>query len=58
MIPVGFEAAESWSVIYRGAVYNNARKIAGVWWYCHPISKAILRFVVQEQVIPLQKNDV
>ena len=57
MVPVEFEAAKSWSVSYRSVVYDNARKVAGVWWYYHPVAKVILRFVSQEQVIPLQKND-
>ena len=53
-----FGGAESWSVTYRALVYDDARKIDGVWYYRDPVTKAILQFVFQDRVVPLQKNIV
>ena len=58
MVPVVFKAAESWSVTYRGVVYDDARKIDGIWYYRDPTSRAILRFLFQDGVVPLQANTV
>jgi hypothetical protein len=57
MIQAGFDTAESWSVTYRSLVYDNAGRLDGVWWYRDPVTKAILRFVFQDWVMPRQKND-
>jgi hypothetical protein len=43
-------------VTYRGLVYDDARKIDGVWYYRDPATKLILRFALQGNVVPLQKN--
>ena len=56
MVSIEFDSTESWSVTYRGLTYNDARKIGGVWYYRDPATRTILRFVFQDQVIPLQKN--
>jgi hypothetical protein len=51
-----FNSAESWSVTYRGLVYDDARRVDGVWYYRDPVTGTILQFVFQDRVIPLQKN--
>jgi hypothetical protein len=51
-----FDSAESWSVTYRGLVYDNARKVDCVWFYRDPATKLILRFALQDRVTPLHKN--
>jgi hypothetical protein len=56
MMQIEFESGDSWSVNYRGLVYNDARKIDGVWYYRDTTTKLILRFALQDRVIPLQKN--
>ena len=53
---IEFESGESWSVSYRGLVYDDARKIDDVWYYRDPATKLILRFALQDRVVPLQKN--
>jgi hypothetical protein len=58
MMQIEFDSAESWSVTYRGLVYDDARKIDGVWYYRDPATKLILRFALQENVVLLQKNIV
>ena len=56
MMQIEFDSGESWSVTYRGLVYDDARKIDGVWYYRDPATKLILRFALQDSVVPLQKN--
>jgi hypothetical protein len=56
MMQIEFDSGESWSVTYRGLVYDDARKIDGVWYYRDPATKVILRFALQNSVILLQKN--
>jgi hypothetical protein len=58
MTRIDFDSAESWSVSYRALVYDDARKIDGVWYYRHPATGAILRFVFQDRVVPLGKNQI
>jgi hypothetical protein len=56
MMQIEFESGESWSVSYRGLVYDDARKIDGVWYYRDPATKLILRFALQDNVVPIQTN--
>ena len=58
MMQIEFDSAESWSVTYRGLVYDDARKIDGVWYCRDPATKLVLRFALQDRVILLQKNIV
>ena len=53
-----FDSVESWSVVYCGVPYDNARKIDDVWYYRDPATRAILRFALQDCVMPLQRNTV
>jgi uncharacterized protein (DUF427 family) len=56
MTQIVFDSAESWSVTYRSLVYDDARKIDGVWYYRDPATRAILRFVFQDRVVSLERN--
>ena len=58
MMQIEFDSGESWSVSYRGLVYDDARKIDDVWYYRDPATKLILRFALQDRVILLQRNIV
>jgi hypothetical protein len=52
-----FESATSWTVNYCGVPYNDAREMDGVWWYRSPVGdRKILRFLLQEHVVPLVEN--
>jgi hypothetical protein len=53
-----FDTAESWSVEYCDLVYDDARKVVGVWYYCHPAIGEIRRFTFQDRVVPLYKNPI
>jgi hypothetical protein len=52
---VAFTSSPSWSVVYRGVPYDDARLIDDIWWYS-PIAGDILRFPVQDHVTPLFEN--
>ena len=58
MMQIEFDSSESWTVTYRGLVYDDARKIDGVWYYRDPVTKLILRFALQDRVMLLQRNVV
>ena len=53
-----FDSVESWSLVYCGVPYDNARKSDGVWYYRDPATRAILRSALQDCVIVLNKNTV
>jgi hypothetical protein len=56
MTPPEFEAEESWSVVYVGIAYDDARKIRGVWWYRDAATRAIHSFSLQDRVMLLTRN--
>jgi hypothetical protein len=51
-----FESANSWSVNYFGVPYDDARKVDGVWWYRSFVDGKILRFPLQDRIVPLFEN--
>lgn len=48
-----FDRAERLSLIYRGLAFDDARRIAGVWYYRDPATTEILRFEFQDQITVL-----
>ena len=51
-----FSGADSWSVEYRGVAYDDARKIAGKWFYRDLLTGQYRPFAWQDGVIVLSKN--
>lgn len=49
-------AAESWSVSYRGEVYDDARKRSDIWYFHRGLNTGFDRFEDQESVRPICKN--
>lgn len=50
-------AAVSWSVEYGGITCDDARRVAGVWYYRDVLTGNYLRFPFQQRVVPLFEND-
>jgi hypothetical protein len=50
------KTAESWSVVYRGAAFDEARKVDGTWYYRNLVSAEYRTFFDQAKVLPLFKN--
>ena len=49
-------AAQSWSVIYMGDAVDDARKVGGVWYRRHIVSRQFEKFLFQHRVFVLFKN--
>jgi hypothetical protein len=56
MTSIEFDAGESWSVVYAGIPYDDARKIRGAWYFRDPATGAIHAFSLQDRVILRQQN--
>jgi hypothetical protein len=48
--------AESWSVEYRGAAYDDARQVDGRWHYRDLLTREYREFPSQHDVVPLSQN--
>jgi hypothetical protein len=50
------KTAESWSVEYRGAAFDEARRVDGIWYYHNLVTGEYRAFSDQSKVLPLFKN--
>jgi hypothetical protein len=48
--------ATSWSVEYSGDAYDDARMVAGRWYFRSIVTGEFRPFLFQKQVLPLRKN--
>ena len=48
--------AASWSVEYVGDVYDDARMVAGRWYFRTVLSGEFQAFPFQKRVVPLSRN--